>query len=210
MDIFDPSAAQRGVGPGAEDMKKTCPYINIIFFYMLWVLITFKSAGNTNALTPSGGSSAEGDEFGLDAILSLKMPDPSKIMVEGKDEETLVDVVSWEFITMVHVWCMMSCWYNWKGAPGSKQKNLPQGPLVLAEQWYRDKLAWYKSQYTRERVRDYIKKQMTKFFTECQPAWHAVLTTRGLGQHAKMLEAAAARRTSIPAAEPEDVEIPEL
>ena len=64
--------------------------------------------------------------------------------------------------------------------------------------------------YTRERVRDYIKKQMTKFFTECQPAWHAVLTTRGLGQHAKMLEAAAARRTSIPAADPEDVEIPEF
>ena len=56
MDIFDPSAAQRGVGPGAEDMKKTCPYTNVIFFYMLWVLITYKSAGNTYALTPTAGS----------------------------------------------------------------------------------------------------------------------------------------------------------
>ena len=31
-------------------------------------------------------------------------------------------------------------------------------------------ITWYKSQYTRERVRTYIKKQMTKFFNECEPS----------------------------------------
>ena len=79
------------------------------------------------------------------------------------------------------------CWYNWKAAPGTKKNNLPQGPLGLAEQWYQEKLAWYKSQYTRERVRTYIKKQMTKFFEECPQAWHAVLNLKNLGQHAQMV-----------------------
>ena len=75
VNIFDPQAAKRGVGPGTADMKKTCPFLNVIFFYMLWVLITYKSAGNTGALSPTPGSSADGDEFGLDALLNLKMPD---------------------------------------------------------------------------------------------------------------------------------------
>ena len=186
-----------------------CPFLNAIFMYMLWVLITNPAAGNTGALTPTGGSAEDDDKYGLDALLTLRMPDPNKLD-EEYNEENLVDVVSWEFAAMLHVLCMMSCWSNWKGAPGTKKNNLPQGPMALAERWYQEKLAWYKSQYKRERVRDYIKKQMTKFFNECEPAWKAVLSTKGLGQHAKMLEEAAARRASMgPPGEPEDVEIPD-
>ena len=60
MDIFDP--ANRGVGPGQADMKQKCPFLNAIFMYMLWVLITNPAAGNTGALTPNGGSAEDDDK----------------------------------------------------------------------------------------------------------------------------------------------------
>jgi hypothetical protein len=98
----------------------------------------------------------------------------------------------------------MSPWYSWRASPGSTAKGLTQGDLEMPAQWYQKSLDFYRK-YTRSKVADHLKKEMTKYYTRCPQAWYEVLALKGTTPAAVQ----SGRRSSGSAKPPVDEDIPD-
>ena len=180
----------------------TCTYVNPLICWFLYCLMTDRDVRCSKILIPTNYD--ENDVYGLKELFSMKMPDPE---IDEDDEplvkSTDVSILSYEFLAMISTFIIMSPWYAWRNAANSKCSgfNLALGPMEKAEQWYTEKLQWYKAFFVRDRLAKLLEHRMTQFFKDRPMAWANVLTIKGT-QNTGIAKKKARRSSGAPAGAP--------